>query len=73
MKKTLFNKYIIITALMAVMLILYLFNKLERYKLKPDEEKVITIKRNTQSLDALIEIQVISHTTEGNIKLSYGR
>lgn len=58
---------------MAVMLILYLFNKLERYKLKPDEEKVITIKRNTQSLDALIEIQVISHTTEGNIKLSYGR
>lgn len=54
------------------MLMFFLQIKLNKYHLKPDEERLIRIKGNTQSLDALIEIQVISYRNSGRIKLSYG-
>lgn len=72
MKKIFFNKWIIIIELVIAISIFYIYNKLGKYNLKPDEDKQITIKGNTQSLDASIEMQIISHNANGKIKLSYG-
>ncbi|BDD38990.1 hypothetical protein [Streptococcus ruminantium] len=72
MKNIILNKRIIIIGILSILLMFFLQIKSNTYHLKPDEEQFITIKGNTQSLDALIEIQVISYRNVGRIKLSYG-
>lgn len=49
----------------------YFYSQSGVYHLKPGEEIELTVKGNRTSLDANIDIQITSHTKNGEIKLVY--
>lgn len=64
------NYFIASLFIILVIVIFFYFKFQGKYILQSNEEQIIRIAGNTNSLDATIDVQIISHSSNGKLSLS---